>query len=421
VFEPTGWGFLGVLVIGFAGLLYWLVKTRRIVLRVAAGVLAFALSTLFGAAMVNDNYQYYTTWGALAADLSNHGTVSYTAAMAASNKSSAHHDRHDDAGDLPAAPSVPPSPTPTATPATTTLVDIPRLDIAAKPTTGSGRVVRLDLPGKRSGIDRRAFVYLPPQYFQPAYANIQFPVLELLHGDPGQASGWIYGLSLAKALDHQIDTGQIGPMVVVMPSTFSGAHGQDCVDAPRGPLDDSYLTSDVAADMVADFRVLPPGPHWGIGGLSDGGFCAANLALRHLGSYGAVASMDGFYSPQADLAVLGKLFNRDAAALRANDPTALAQSASGPLPRFWIMRGTKNNTDTAAAGYFEQVISTREKIMNVVVEGGTHTPPAWRAALPSLSSWMWNTLSGGPVGCGHTDLPLGKQPAPPSAGPAHKV
>jgi S-formylglutathione hydrolase FrmB len=413
--------FPGALVVGFGGLLLWLVKTRHLALRLTAGVLAFALSTLFGAALVNDNYQYYTTWSAVAADLSSHGTVSYTAAMATSNKSSTHLDRREHARDLPAAPSVPPSPTPDGSPVTTTLADIPPLGVAAKPTTGSGRVVRLDLPGKRSGIDRRAFVYLPPQYFQPAYANTQFPVLELLHGDPGDASGWIYGLGLAQILDHQIDSGRVGPMVVVMPTTFSGAHGQDCVDAPHGQLDDSYLTSDVAADMVADFRVLPAGPHWGIGGLSDGGFCAANLALRHLGSYGAVASMDGFYSPQADLAVLGKVFNRDAAALRANDPTALAQSASGPLPRFWIMRGTKNNTDTTAAGYFEQVISSREKIMNVVVEGGTHTPPAWRAALPSLSSWMWNTLSGGPVGCGHTDLPLGKQPAPLSSSQAHTV
>lgn len=277
------------------------------------------------------------------------------------------------------------------------------------------------MPGKRSGIDRLAFVYLPPQYFQPAYANTDFPVLELLHGDPGEASGWIYGLGLAHLLDHEIDSGRIGPMVVVMPTTFSGAHGQDCVDAPHGALDDSYLTSDVADDMVADFRVLPRGPHWGIGGLSDGGFCAANLALRHVGSYGAVASMDGFYSTQSDLAVLGKVFSQDAAGLRANDPTALAQSVSGPLPRFWIMCGTRNSTDTVAAGYFEQVISTREKTMNVVVDGGTHAPPAWRAALPSMLSWAWSTLSGGPVGSGQTEIPIGKPPPAPASSPAHKV
>jgi hypothetical protein len=118
------------------------------------------------------------------------------------------------------------------------------------------------------------------------------------------------------------------------------------------------------------------------------------------------------------------VFSQGGAGLRANDPTALAQAVSGPLPRFWIMRGTRNSTDTTAAGYFEQVISGREKTMNVVVEGGTHTPPAWRAALPSLLSWTWNTLSGGAVGCGQTYIPLGKQPAGPpvpSSSPAHKV
>ncbi len=421
MFEPTGWFFLGVLIAGFAGLLCWLVKTRRIVLRVTAGVLAFVLSTLFGAALVNDNYQYYTTWGAVASDLSSSGTVAYNSAMAASGKPSAPIGRRDHARDLPA-PSPPPSPTPVGRAVPTTLVDIPPLDLAAKPTTGAGRVVRLELPGNRSGIRRLGFVYLPPQYFEPAYADTRFPVLELLHGDPGEAGGWVYGLDLAQALDRAINAGRVGPMVVVMPTTFSGRHGQDCVDAPHGQLDDTYLTSDVAEDMVADFRVLPPGPHWGIGGLSDGGFCAANLALRHLGSYGAVASMDGFYSTQADLAVLAKVFGPDAAALRANDPTALAQSERGPLPRFWIMRGTKNNTDTIAAGYFEQVISSREPIMNVVVDGGNHTPPAWRAALPALFDWAWSTLSGGPVATGQIEIPVdvGRRPVS-SASSAPKV
>jgi enterochelin esterase-like enzyme len=409
------------LIAGFAGLLYWLVKVRHIALRLTASVLAFALSTLFGAALVNDNYQYYTTWNALTSDLSGTGTVSYNGAMAASGKSSVRVEQRDhDHGpgqEAPPPASAPPSPTLRETPTgATTLVDIPKLAIAAKPTSGAGRVVRLDLPGAKSDITRRGYVYLPPQYFQPAYATTRFPVLELLHGDPGEANGWIYGLGLADILDREIDAGRVGPMVVVLPSTYSGKHGQDCVDAPHGQLDDTYLSADVPSDVIADFRVQPLGPHWGIGGLSDGGYCAANLALRHLGSYGVVASMDGLYSTQADLAVLAKIFGPDAAALRANDPTVLAQSESGPLPRFWIMRGTRNSTDTIAAGYFRQVLSTREPAMYVVVDGGNHTPPAWRAALPSLLQWAWGALSGGPVGTGSTEIALaaGKEPAKPA-------
>jgi len=416
VFGPTGWFFLGALIVCFGALLCWLVRARHWALRITAGVLAFALSTLFGAALVNQSYAYYTTWGALFDDLNGSGAVGYQTAMGSAAGQSVVHEDHDLQNFLPqrtppiSAPPAPVSPLPAAT--TSTVVSIGHLDLAARPATGTGRVVRLELSGAKSGISRQGYVYLPPQYFQAAYANTRFPVLELLHGDPGDPSSWIYGLHVPEVMDHAIDTGAIGPMVVVMPATFTGKHGDDCVDAPHGDLDDTYLSTDVPADLVADFRVLPQGVHWGIGGLSDGGFCAANLALRHPGDYGAVASMDGFYSSQADLAVLGKIFGSDAAALSANDPTMLALEERAPLPRFWIMSGTGNSVDTLAATYFVQAITTREQVEDVIVPGGTHTPPAWREVLPSMLVWWWNTLSGGPVGVGTSEAGPSHAPTP---------
>jgi enterochelin esterase-like enzyme len=415
VFEPTGWGFLGLLVVGFGGLVWGLTRTKLLAVKITAAVVAFGLASLFGASLVNASYQYYTSWGALVADMRGSGTVGYDAAMASRTSGAPTRE----------APSLPPVSAPAAPTITAAAdaavpasVSIPRLDLAAEPTTGSGRVVWMALPGARSGISRRGYVYLPPQYFQPGFAAIRFPVLELLHGDPGDPSGWVYGLSLAKVMDAEIDAGRVGPMVVVMPSTFNGSHGQDCVDNPIGQLDDTYLAVDVPADVTSDFRVLAPGPHWGVGGLSDGGFCAANLALRHPGSFAAVASLDGFYTPQADLATLRKILGTDAA-LSAYDPTAEVQDARRTLPRFWIMSGTGNSIDMLAAKYFTAAVTVREPIANVVVHGGKHTPPAWRIALPYLLRWAWNTESGGPVGVGTTNLTVAPEPrnspsAPPS-------
>ena len=269
--------------------------------------------------------------------------------------------------------------------------------------------------GAQSGISRKGYVYLPPQYFQPAYAHIRFPVLELLHGDPGTATGWVYALKVPDLMDHAVDAGKIGPMIVVMPTTFSGPHGQDCLDAPGGQLDATYLSSDVANDVVHDFRALPPGPNWAIGGLSDGGFCATNLALQHRGSYGAVASLDGFYSAYSDLVVMDKIFGPASPSIAANDPSTLVLDVHQSLPRFWIMSGTGNTIDTTTAQYFRQLVTTREPIEYVVVDHGIHTPPAWRAALPGLLAWVWHTISGGPVGTGTIQLGV---PALPSPGPA---
>ncbi|HZV26921.1 MAG TPA: alpha/beta hydrolase-fold protein, partial [Acidothermaceae bacterium] len=294
-------------------------------------------------------------------------------------------------------------------------IAIPRLPLAATATKGRGRVVELALAGAQSGISRKGFGYLPPQYFQPAYAQTRFPVLELLHGDPGAPTGWVYALNVPGLMDHEINAGKIGPMIIVMPATFSGSHGQDCLDAPSGQLDGTYLATDVPGDIVRDFRALPQGPNWAIGGLSDGGFCATNLALQHRGSYGAVASLDGFYSAYSDLTVMDKVFGAGSPSITANDPSTLVLDVHQSLPRFWIMSGSGNATDTKAAQYFRQLVTTREPIQYVVVNHGNHTPPAWRVALPALLGWVWQTMSGGTVATGTTHLGV---PVQPSTGPS---
>jgi enterochelin esterase-like enzyme len=292
---------------------------------------------------------------------------------------------------------------------------ISRVPLLASVTSGGGRVVELALAGAQSGISRKGFVYLPPQYFEPAYARARFPVLELLHGDPGAATGWVYALNVPHLMDHEIDAGKVGPMIVVMPTTFAGSHGQDCLDAPGGQLDGTYLSTDVGSDVVRDFRALPQGPHWAIGGLSDGGFCATNLALQNRSSYGAVASLDGFYSASADLAVMNKVFGAASPSIQANDPSTLVLDVHQSLPRFWIMSGSGNTTDTRAAEYFRELVTTREPIQYVVVNHGTHTPPAWRVALPTLLEWVWHTVTGGTSATGTMQLGVPVQvPAAPS-------
>ena len=219
-------------------------------------------------------------------------------------------------------------------------------------------------------------------------------------------------------MDQAIRAGKVGPMIVVMPTTFSGPHGQDCLDAPGGQLDATYLSTDIANDIVRDFRALSLGPNWAIGGLSDGGFCATNLALQHRGSYGAVASLDGFYSAYSDLVVMDKIFGVGSPSIAANDPSTLVLDVHQSLPRFWIMSGTGNTIDTTTSQYFRQLVTTREPIEYVVVNHGIHTPPAWRAALPGLLQWVWNTVSGGTAGTATIRLGV---PALPSTGPVPAV
>jgi S-formylglutathione hydrolase FrmB len=395
---PNSWVFLSLLVCGAVALMFCMIRSHRLLVKATASVLAFGVSALFGVGLVNSFYDYYTSWSSLYDDMTNSGTVGYQAAgLAKPQLLTVKSFGQSHTMETPRAqPSFSASPSPVVS----ATIRIPDLKLTGVADAGTGRLVRLHLPGVASRIDRLGYVYLPPQYFEPAYAHVRFPVLELLHGDPGDPTNWIYGLRLPDVMDAGIHAGRVGPMVIVMPATFSGKHGNDCANAAHGEQDDTYLSRDVPADIVEDFRVLPLGPNWGIGGLSDGGFCAANLALRHRGSYGAVASMDGFYSADADLGVLGADFGNNASLLAANDPTDEVAVSTQPLPYFWIMAGTGNGADFQAAQTFRAVLQSREPVRSVVLLGGKHAPPAWRTVFPDLLQWMWSALSGRPVPSG---------------------
>ena len=70
---------------------------------------------------------------------------------------------------------------------------------ADDPRVGPG-VRMTDLKGRISGVQGEVYVWLPPQYDDPAYRNKKFPVVELLPGYPGSSKSWLGSLRVAEQL-----------------------------------------------------------------------------------------------------------------------------------------------------------------------------------------------------------------------------
>ncbi len=345
--EPNSILVLGGLALVAVGLLVVIVRVQNLAVRVLSGALALTLAATAGMAMVNDYYGYYQSWTQLSADLSgSYGSFANTT-------------------------------------------------IASRAVNGTpaGRLIALPLPGPTSGITRGGFVYLPPQYFQPRYARTAFPVVELLHGTPGKPTAWFVHLNVVSIADHLIAERRMGPVVLVMPTTSVGHNFQECVDAP-GALDDTYITHDVRADVQARFRVSRDPAQWGVAGYSSGGYCAANLALRHPGAFGASGVMDGYYRPQDGPAAAA--LHNDPAAESANNPLGLAAALTRdarPLPAFWISAGTGVAADINGALAFTRALHGVEQVPLYRERDAGHNFYAWQPALPQLLSWMWQQLA----------------------------
>ena len=346
------------------------------------GAAAVGVAVLAGAVWVNVAYGYYQTWPDAFADLSGAPL-----------------------GGGPGAP----VPVPAVAPR-----------LARQPVTlGHGRLVETQLGGAFTGIYRKALVWLPPQYDEPRYARTRFPVLLLLHGDPGEARGFIYGMHVDSAADDLVRTGRAAPYVIVMPTVWVGWHGQQCLDAARGPLDESYLTKDVPTAVQEQFRVQAPGPHWAVAGLSEGGFCAVDLALRHPEELAGAASLDGYYAPDVSRGLGWRLFRGNPAAQDAATPVALVRRWSLPAaPALWLMAGDRDKGDMQQLRDFTAAAAAVSPERVVVVRRGRHTTPSWRTALPDLLVWAGQVVSGRPAPTGTLTLDVdgGSVPAPGQTG-----
>ena len=344
--EPNSLLLVVVLVLAAGALLVLLARNRRLVVRIVAGVLALTLAATAGVGIVNIYYGYYQTWSQLSADLSDNYST-FTASAQSRTADPAVH----------------------------------------------GRLDAVMLPGPRSGIDRKGAIYLPPQYFQPRYAHTVFPTVELIHGYPGSPSSWIVHLRVVQLIDRLISTRAMGPTILVMPAMSVGRHPEECVNAP-GILDDTYITDDVRSDVLAHYRASRVPASWGIAGYSSGGYCAADLALRHPAAFGAAGIMDGYFRPQDGEAAAVLHFNPQAEA--ANDPLLLATrlgSDSHPLPAIWMSVGTGNRQDYAGARAFTHAMHGVEQISVFREPHAVHNVYAWEPALPHLLAWMWQQLA----------------------------
>ena len=94
--EPQSTLFFVLLVVVFIGLLWWMLVTSRLVLRILSALLAFASAMTFGVATVNKYYDYYPTWGSAWSDLTSQGvpatSVSITGGPHATSASLGHFD-----------------------------------------------------------------------------------------------------------------------------------------------------------------------------------------------------------------------------------------------------------------------------------------------------------------------------------------
>jgi len=137
-------------------------------------------------------------------------------------------------------------------------------------------------------------VYLPPGYLQ--HPAERYPVFYMLHGSPGAPVNFTQILDMDYLEDVLIAEHLMRPMILVAPTgTPSVFADTEWANSPRPDNDwETYVAIEVVNTIDHRYRTIPNGSERAIGGLSEGGYGALNIALHHPGEFRVIESWSGY-------------------------------------------------------------------------------------------------------------------------------
>jgi enterochelin esterase-like enzyme len=263
---------------------------------------------------------------------------------------------------------------------------------------GNGGFTETILAGKQSGVTSQVYVWTPPQY--AAEPREAFPVLELLHGVPGDPQGWMGPMQVVAHLEDAMATGTVHPYILVVPDITPSSSqaapwsNPECSDIPGYASSATWLTQDVRDMVLSNFRALDSAVGWGVMGYSTGGFCAAKLLLQYPGLYHAAVSLSGYYTPES------LVLTSDPWLDHANSPQWMLGHERTPAVSL-LMTGSGQDPEDPVSEITQLLAAAKANPLSRATEvqsfiapiGGGHNQSAWEKMLPTAFTWLSQRLS----------------------------
>jgi S-formylglutathione hydrolase FrmB len=261
----------------------------------------------------------------------------------------------------------------------------------------NGAVTAISIPDTQSKFGSyEAQVWLPPQYFTNPRQH--FPVVYLLHGNPGQPTDWLTSAGGAATFLSVAQSGR--PLIIVMAEDLQNNVTGDslCVDTASQGNAETYITQDVIAGIDSKLRTISNAKGRAIGGLSMGGYCALNLGLKHPDLYSTVVDLSGETSSLPDLLPGGNQALYGGADWQAkadaNSPDKYISTLDGSKgPAIYLGVGESDPVIIAQMDAFYPKAKARGFTVEYRKLPGSHEYTYWTAGLKDGLPWAAQQLS----------------------------
>ena len=255
-----------------------------------------------------------------------------------------------------------------------------------------GATLSVEIPGKNLKFTPRpAYVWVPPAWF--ARNHPQLPVVELLHGTPGDPSNWTKSSSAdATALAFAEQHHGMAPILVMPDINGSWDADTECVNSAMFGAVETYLTQAVPEFMRKNFNAKADPGSFAIAGLSEGGLCATTLALNNPKVYVAFGNYSGDESPTYQYAskqqTVHTLFGGSQASYDAHNPPYLLAHQRFTGVAGWFAAGAQD------AGALQAAHALQPLAVNAGLDTCIETPPGrhsfdfWSQAFKDSLPWL---------------------------------
>ncbi len=243
-------------------------------------------------------------------------------------------------------------------------------------------------------------IYLPPDYY---ISNRRYPVVYLLHGYTDNETGWVQFGEADRIVDEQIKSGELPPMIIVMPDGGVTWYMDDYQGKVRY---ETMFVQELIPHVDSTYRTRTQRDYRALSGLSMGGHGSLLLAMHHPDLFGSCAALSAAVFTEEGIAtmaddrynnVFASLFSgpvrgqeRLTTHYKRNSPLTLARSApEGDLKRVrWYFDCGDDDFLSAANAQLHLELLNRKIPHEYRVRDGAHTWPYWRTGLPDALKFI---------------------------------
>jgi S-formylglutathione hydrolase FrmB len=255
-------------------------------------------------------------------------------------------------------------------------------------------MLQVSITGQRTGLGVTGdYVYLPSQYFQPAYARARFPVVLALTGYPNDPWSFVKRLALPATAARLAAAGRVSPAIYVMMNvSVTPPRDTECTDVPAGPQVESFFAEDVPWAVERTFRAQASASGWAVIGYSTGGYCAAKLAMMHPGQFSSAVSLAGYYRAVRDQTT-GNIYGGSQAYQDENDLDWRLAHLPAPPVSVLVTSSRVGEKDLPGTLDFLGLIHPPMRGYSLLLRQGGHNYGSWGRELPQSLEWLSHRLT----------------------------